>query len=94
MHLHLHHYKYQKVINKVLPEFEAQVEEQAENLRKMFLAMAKDIRVVIVKLADRLHNLRTLSALPPDKQKKIARILNILDKKIAINKKVNENLAA
>ncbi len=47
-------------------------QRQVENLRKMFLAMAEDIRVVIIKLADRLHNMRALSVLPPVKQQRIA----------------------
>ena len=54
-------------------EFSSKAEAQAENFRKMMLAMVKDIRVIIIKLADRLHNMRTLGVMRPDKRRRIAR---------------------
>jgi RelA/SpoT family (p)ppGpp synthetase len=54
-------------------EFDSHAEAQAHNFRKMLMAMSDDIRVILVKLSDRLHNMRTLDALPPEKRRRIAR---------------------
>lgn len=54
-------------------KFRDRKEAQAENFRKMVLAMVQDIRVILIKLADRTHNMRTLGALRPDKKRRIAR---------------------
>lgn len=56
-----------------LLQFSTREEQQAENMRKMILAMSKDIRVILIKLADRVHNMRTLGFLKPEKQRRVAR---------------------
>ncbi|MEO8964885.1 MAG: HD domain-containing protein, partial [Gammaproteobacteria bacterium] len=54
-------------------EFESRAQAQAENFRKMVMAMARDIRVILVKIADRLHNMKTIGCLPPEKRRRIAK---------------------
>lgn len=54
-------------------EFESRAQAQAENFRKMVMAMARDIRVILVKVADRLHNMKTIDCLPPEKRRRIAK---------------------
>ncbi|MXZ33108.1 MAG: HD domain-containing protein, partial [Gammaproteobacteria bacterium] len=54
-------------------KFRSRAEAQAENFQKMALAMSRDLRIIMVKLADRLHNMRTIKVLPPDKRRRIAR---------------------
>ena len=62
-----------KISKLKMTKLGAAEDEQAENLRQMLLAMVSDVRIIIVKLADRLHNMRTLAFMPPEKQKRIAR---------------------
>lgn len=64
---------YTPPVKKERQKLEEEQQKQADNLRAMFLAMTEDVRVIIVKLADRLHNMRTLAHMSPDKQKKISK---------------------
>lgn len=60
-------------VSKLSTIFSSQAEAQAKNFQKMALASAKDIRIIIIKFADRLHNMRTLSVMPPEKRRRIAK---------------------
>src|SRR5258706_2950336 len=70
-------------------EFQSAEDAQAENFRKMLLAMARDVRVILIKLADRLHNMRTLGAVSPAKRRRVARetmkMIGPVDKRLGLN---------